>query len=250
MKLNLWVWICSDGILLKVRLSQPLVQSDTLRRRGCLVVVGESETKQQQKTISQLIFKAETFSTWEEWWSCWMLSTWVSRWDVTTASWGRPKGAKYTSLHLSSQHLLSLFSLFHTITILWIVIPGAFGEQTNLEALRWKLSSFFARRQNWVSWPFVCNVIWNEEFVFFLQKGRNQTCPQELPKLVAGRTAHELFEPFKFQGPSNFNIVIIAQVMIGKNRSGRSLGANLFIGDWWPRRFPTYCFRCASWWRE
>ena len=125
-----------------------------------------------------------------------------------------------------------------------------FGEQTNLEALRWKLSSFFARRQNWVSWPFVCNVIWNEEFVFFLQKGRNQTCPQELPKLVAGRTAHELFEPFKFQGPSNFNIVIIAQVMIGKNRSGRSLGANLFIGDWWPRRFPTHCFRCASWWRE
>ena len=123
MKLNLWVWTCSDGILLKVRLSQPLVQSDTLRRRGCLVVVGE--TNQQQKTISQLIFKAETFSTWEEWWSCWMLSTWVSRWDVTTASWGRPKGAKYTSLHLSSQHLLSLFSLFHTITILLIVIPGA-----------------------------------------------------------------------------------------------------------------------------
>ena len=53
-----------------------------------------------------------------------------------------------------------------------------------------------------------------------------------MPKLVAGRTAHELFEPLKFQGPSNFNIVIIAQVMIGKNRSGRSLGANLFIGDW------------------
>ena len=39
---NLVSCICSHGFLLKVKLSEPLVQRDTLSRRGCLVVVGKT----------------------------------------------------------------------------------------------------------------------------------------------------------------------------------------------------------------